>query len=46
MVRSELSQVLIEVEDDRYRDNKHDTVQVRADEFLDNIPVKAFQVEN
>jgi hypothetical protein len=40
MILCELGQVLVHVEDDRDRDNQRNGIDIRADELLDDIPVK------
>ena len=44
MVVGEFRQILVDVEDNGYRDNQHDGVDVCADELLDDIPVHTLQI--
>jgi hypothetical protein len=44
MIRGELCQILIDIKDDRDRDDEEDGIDIRSNEFLDDIPVHPLNI--
>jgi hypothetical protein len=44
MIRGELCQILVDIEDDRDRDDEDDGIDICSNELLDDIPVHPLDI--